>query len=130
MAAAIYNQLTNTTDADSAGTYVGSSDEPEGVIIETRFRSPDFFEIMEKNGMYIRNHRTKKLVPHMAENADVIISMAEEPYIPDFLRDNEKVIWWKIENPSFATREISKKTYDQIKKLVETLISSYPVIQR
>ena len=54
MAAAIYNKLTNSSDADSAGTYAGSPDEPEGQIISDLFKTPDFFEIMEKNGMSVR----------------------------------------------------------------------------
>lgn len=122
MATAIYNQITGTNDADSAGTYVGSVEEPEGVIIETRFRTPDFFEIMEKNGMYIRARRTKKLVPEMIADADIVVSMAEEPFVPDFLSSNKKVRKWEIENPPFATRDVSEKTYTQIRNLVEQLV--------
>jgi protein-tyrosine-phosphatase len=124
MAAALYNKITNTLDANSAGTYVGSESEPEGTIIETRYRTPDFFELMEENGMYIRNNRTQKLLPEMIEEADVMISMAEEPFVPDFLLNNKKVILWNVENPSFATREISEKTFSEIKDLVEKLINT------
>lgn len=124
MAASIYNQITGTDDADSAGTYVGSADVPEGNVIEKYFRTPDFFELMEENGMHLRNNRMKKLLPEMVENADIVVSMAEEPFIPDFLLNNEKVMQWEIENPTFATREVSEKTYDQIKSLIEGLVSS------
>jgi|SRR3989338_10952743 len=122
MAVSIYNQMTGTTDADSAGTYVGSLDEPEGSMIERYFRTPAFFELMEEKGIYIRNNRTKKLLPEMLEKASVVVSMAEKPFIPDFLINNKKVIWWKVENPPFATRDVSEKTYNQIKSLIEKLI--------
>lgn len=122
MAASIYNHLTNTVDADSAGTYVGSIEEPEGAVIEKLFRTADFFELMEEHGMNIRNNRTKKLLPEMIESASVVVSMAEEPFIPDFLFNSKKVVWWRVENPPFATRDISEKTYGQIKSLVERLI--------
>lgn len=122
MAAALYNKLTSSTDAHSAGTYVGSNAEPEDVIIETKFRTPDFFELMEREGMYIRQNRTTKLVPDMVEKADIVISMAEEPFIPDFLRENKRVVWWNVENPAFATHEVSERTYCQIKGLVEKMI--------
>ena len=122
MAAAIYNQITGTTDADSAGTYVDSIDAPEGATIEGYFRTPDFFEIMEENGMSIRSNRMKKLLPEMIESANVVVSMAEEPFIPDFLRSNKKVVRWEIENPPFATRDVSEKTYSQIKNLVKQLV--------
>jgi protein-tyrosine-phosphatase len=124
MAASIFNKITGTTDADSAGTYVGSADEPEGSIIENFFRTPDFFELMEENGINIRSNRTKKLLPEMLEKDTMAISMVEEPFIPDFLLNNKKVIRWEVENPPFATRQISEKTYYQIKGLVEQLISS------
>ncbi len=123
MAAAIYNQITNTTDADSAGTYVGFIDnEPEGIIIEKCFRTPDFFELMEENGISIRRNCTKKLLPEMIENASVVVLMAEEPFVPEFLLGNEKVIRWEVENPTLATRDVSEKTYSQIKSLVEHLV--------
>lgn len=124
MAAAIYNQITGTEDADSAGTYVGSVDVPEGAVIEKYFRTPDFFELMEENGMSIRGNRTKKLLPEMIESASIVVSMAEEPFIPDFLHDSEKVIWWEVENPLFATRDVSEKIYTKIKNSVEQLILS------
>ena len=124
MAAAIYNQITRTEDADSAGTYVGSADVPEGTIIEGYFRTPDFFELMEENGMNIRSNRTKKLLPEMIENANIVVSIVQEPFIPDFLRNNEKVVWWEVADPSFATRDVSEKTYSEIRGLVEQLISS------
>jgi len=122
MAASIYNQITDTVDASSAGTYVGSGDEPEGAVIEKFFRTPDFFELMEERGINIRNNRTKKLLPEMIENVDIVVSMVEKPFIPDFLIGNEKVMWWEVENPPFATRDVSEKTYNQIKSLVEHLI--------
>lgn len=124
MAAAIYNQITGTDDADSAGTYVGSVDVPEGTVIEKYFKTPDYFELMEENGMNIRNNLTKKLLPEMIENANITVSIVQEPFIPDFLRNNEKVIWWKVEDPSITTREVSEKTYSEIKSLVEQLVLS------
>lgn len=124
MAASIYNQITGTEDADSAGTYVGSAEVPEGTTIEGYFRTPDYFELMEENGMNIRSNRTKKLLPEMIERASVVVSIVQEPFIPEFLRNNGKVIWWKVEDPSFATREVSEKTYNEIKSLVEQLILS------
>jgi Mg2+ and Co2+ transporter CorA len=51
--------------------------------------------------------------------------MAEEPFIPNFLKDSKKVLWWDVHNPTIATREISEKTFDQIKGLVEgTLLNT------
>jgi protein-tyrosine-phosphatase len=122
MAAALYNQLTQSSDADSAGTYVGAEDAPKNDLIEKYFRTSDFFELMEENGMNIRSNKMKQVTHEIIEKFDAVVSMAEDPFIPDFLRDSEKVVWWNVENPQFATREVSEQTYRQIKSLVEELI--------
>lgn len=122
MAAAIYNKLTNSNNADSVGTYTGAPDEPEGQILKDLFTTPHFFEMMEKNGMNLRNNSTKRLLPHMIDEYDTVVSMAEEPYIPDFLKNANKVIWWDIKNPSFVDQEIAEDTYQKIEKLVQGLI--------
>jgi len=124
MAASIYNKLTGTQYADSAGTYVGSTEVPEGALIKKYFRTPEFFEFMEEQGMNIRDNRTKELSEGMIKSADVVVSMAEEPFIPPFLRTNKKVIRWEVENPPIATREVTEKIYTQINGLVEGLILS------
>lgn len=113
-AAAIYNRLTKTYDAISAGTYVGADDEPEGRRLSDILPS-DFFEIMDGYGCDLRNETTKKLTPEMIASADYVISMAEEPYIPDFLRD-EKVIVWDI--PNVATNENIKTIYENVANLL------------
>lgn len=123
MAAAIYNQLTDTEDAQSVGTYTGAPDEPEGQILADLFKTTDFFDVMEKHGMNLRSNSTKKLLPGMLENFDAIVSMAEEPYIPDFLKDDEKVIVWSVENPVFVDRKIAEDTFIKIDNLVRELIS-------
>lgn len=72
--------------------------------------------------MNIRGNRTKKLLPEMIENVSIVVSMAEEPFIPDFLHGNEKVVWWEVENPLFATLDVSEKIFNEIKGLIKKLI--------
>lgn len=122
MAAAIYNKLTNSNDADSVGTCTGAPDEPEGQRLADLFKTPHFFEIMEKNGMNVRDNSTKRLQSSMIDEYDVVISMAEEPYIPDFLKDAKKVIWWQVENPTYVDQKIAEDTYEIIIKFVGDLI--------
>lgn len=106
MAEAIYNKLTASSDAISVGTYTGAPDEPEGQKLSELFPTTDFFEVMEANGMNVRSNITKKLLPEMLTENDLVVSMAEEPYIPKFLKDDKKVIWWNIKNPSFVDKKI------------------------
>ena len=122
IASAIYNKLTNSNNSDSVGTYVGAHDEPEGQVLSDLFKTPDFFEIMERNDMNVRNNKTVRLMEDMFENYDLIVSMAEEPYIPDFLKNNKSVIWWEVENPKFVDQRVAEETYSKIEGLVRGLI--------
>jgi len=124
MAEAIYNKLTNSNDSHSVGTYTGAPDEPEGQILSNLFKTPHFFEVMEKNGMYVRDNKTKRLTEEMLDKYDIVVSMAEEPYIPDFLKNNKNVIWWDIENPNSVNQNIAEDTYEKIERLVKGLLEN------
>lgn len=124
MAAAIYNKLTATNDADSAGTYVGAADEPEGQRISDLFSTPQFFEVMEEHGINIRDHRTRQLLPSMMSEYGTIVSMAEEPYIPDFLKNSDKTIVWDIGNPTGVDRKVAQDDYQKIERLIKDLIKT------
>lgn len=121
MAAGIYNHLTNTNDATSAGTYTGAPDEPEGQPI-INLNGQKIFEVLEEHGINIRENKTRQLTPKILDDADIAISMAEEPYIPDCLKNNNKVIWWDVKNPETNSREEAEKTYKQLEGLIEEFL--------
>lgn len=77
---------------------------------------------MEKYGMHVRENKNKKLLPSMLGAYEIIVSMAEEPYIPDFLKQAKGIIHWEIENPDHMDEEIALYTYNKIRPLVEKLI--------
>lgn len=95
MAEAIYNKLSGTHDASSAGTY---SDVPaeEGCLIRVLNKTDDFINFMLTKGADLRERRTRKLLPEMLDRADVIISLAEPRYTPDFLKQYPGVIFWDV----------------------------------
>jgi len=120
IAEAVYNQITKSQDASSCGTYTGASDEPEGQVL-LNLLPLAFFEVMESHGLDLRNNRTRRLTPEMLKNADVAVSMAEQPYIPTFLRMDPKVIWWNVSDGS-GDRDITEATYQKIIGLVRALV--------
>jgi hypothetical protein len=122
MAAAIYNKISNTQNADSVGAYVGAIDEPEGRVLSNLFPTTDFFEVMEENEMYVRDNVTKGLNPNMLDVYDTVVSMVEDPDIPEYLKSDKRVIWWNIKNPSFVDRQVAEDTYNKIYSLVEDLL--------
>lgn len=118
IAAALYNKLTNSHFADSAGTYVGADNEPEGIKISDAITFEFFFDFMEARGMNIRNNTTRRLTSARLEEYDTVISMAEEPYIPEYLKEAKNIIWWGVKNPEDITEETVEDTYTKIDFLV------------
>ncbi len=131
MAAALYNKLTGSQDAFSVGTYTGAPEEPEGLVLgdlpKRNLLSEHFFKVMEDNGMYIREHRTTKLLPEMLDQYDVVVNMAQEGYIPDFLKKCSKVVWWTVADTKYITEDVAKETFEQVNKLVRELIASLDI---
>ena len=123
MAAAIYDDLVGHGAADSAGTYAGAPDEPEGQILADLFPTPDFFEAMERRGLYVRANVTRRLTPKMLDAYPVIVSMAEEPFVPDFLLACPRVIWWEMENPKVVDAAKAEEVYARMHGLVRSLVS-------
>lgn len=126
MAEAIYNHLTNSHDASSVGARVGEKDEPEGRILSDLFSDKSFFfNVLEAHGLNVRSNYTKKLLPEMLNQYDAVVSMAEEPYAPDFLKNDARVIWWDVKDGGDTTLESMTAKYNEIETLVRKLISSY-----
>ncbi len=49
--------------------------------------------------------------------------MAEEPFVPDFLRDAAHVMTWEIENPRVVDAAVAEGIYARIEPLVRDLIA-------
>ncbi|MBP9771932.1 MAG: hypothetical protein KBD16_03340 [Candidatus Pacebacteria bacterium] len=122
LAAALYNKVTGTTDAASAGTYVGAPDEPEGRLLSDLFPDPSFFEVLEEHDVHVRRYKTVRLTEAMLDNTDVIVSMAEEPFVPDFLKNHPNVVVWNVENPDTVDRPVAETLYKELFLLVQNLL--------
>jgi protein-tyrosine-phosphatase len=123
MAAAIYNKLTTSQAAHSVGTYAGAPDEPEGQVLADLFPTPDFFEAMEARGMNVRSNTTRRLHPRMLAAYDLVVSMAEEPFVPEFLREATHVIRWPMDNPKVVDRAVAEAFIERMSELVAGLIA-------
>lgn len=124
IAEAIYNTLTGSKDAISAGTTVGTPSEPEGRLLPECFKTDAFFHVMDTHGLDMRNKKTRALTPELLQSVERVVSMVEEPFVPEYLRSDSRVLWWNgIENPDGITEENTEAAYQQIKCLVEEYIT-------
>lgn len=123
MAEAIYNKLTNTHNANSAGTRVEMPGETLGER-KKRIGSSPVFDVMSNNGLNPANKQQTQLTKEMLSRYDIVISMAGKKYTSEWLSDAPNYTYWKINDPKArgysytdgARRRIEVKIREMIKK--------------
>ena len=111
MAAAYFNKLVDPTKARavSAGTQPGERVHPEVV------------QVMQEEGIDLRDARPQQLTPQLAADAQLLITMGcgdECPYVPGLRRDD-----WPVEDPKGQPIDGVRMTRDDIRARVEALIA-------
>lgn len=125
MAAALYNQLTHTTDATSAGTYV---DKPGETLAERKARRSDekshlyTFEVMAKEGIDVSSSIRTQLSKDMPAKYDAVINMAEPENTPSWLPQDRHYQYWPVKDPGGISLEVTEEAKNIIKAKVIELI--------
>jgi len=128
VAESLFNHVKNDGDeVKSCGTWV----EREGLTgkklkdfdgINSPMSLINLIEVMKEKGFDLSENICKPVTPELVDWADKIISMAEDDESPDYLLNNPKVTFWKVENPSNFTKELARETVEKIEKLILTHI--------
>ncbi len=124
LAAALYNKLTNSRDADSAGTFV---DFPGETLLERRKRRGGTYTInaMAEEGVDVSNNVRTQLTPSMLRNYGKVISMAEPEFTPEWLAHDDSYVYWEITDPQGKGLEATLVAKEKIKtKIAELLVQS------
>ncbi|HXE81091.1 MAG TPA: hypothetical protein VNK41_10095 [Vicinamibacterales bacterium] len=111
MAAAYFNKLVDPAQARalSAGTRPADRIHPEVV------------QVMQEEGIDLREARPQILTPALAADAQLLITMGcgdECPYLPGLRRDD-----WPLEDPKGQPIERVRAIRDDIRRRVEALIA-------
>jgi protein-tyrosine-phosphatase len=108
MAEKIYNTLTNSNDAASAGT---KTEYPNETLAERKRRVGKSFvvDVMNDHDLSIDSQKQKLLTKVMLDNYDVIISMAGKKYTPKWLSESPKYVYWKIRDPKARSYETTNR---------------------
>jgi protein-tyrosine-phosphatase len=98
MAAAIYNKLSNSQSADSAGTHV---DNPGELLLDRSIRLGGSLtlDVMKDHGYDINKGVQTQLTPEMLNKYDKVISVAGMRYTPKWLANAPNYTYWKITDP-------------------------------
>ncbi len=124
IAAGLYNKLTNSTDADSAGTYV---DFPGETLLERRNRRGGTYtiDVMAEEGVNVSNNVRTQLTPEMLKSYGKIISMAEPDFTPAWLSENANYTYWEVADPQGKDFEATFEAKEKIKaRITEFLLQS------
>ncbi|MDR1300269.1 MAG: GNAT family N-acetyltransferase, partial [Candidatus Nomurabacteria bacterium] len=120
MAKAIYNKLSKSHNAESAGVGV-YKEQPMGTTIGERnkivgrelgiknYTSTAQEVLLEKHDIDITDASRTQLEPEMLAKYDLVVNIAEKKQTPDWLR-GENVIWWGIKDPGLVEERKDKKT--------------------
>ncbi len=77
---------------------------------------------MKKENIDISGNTTTQLKPEMLKKYDKIIVMAEPETIPDYLKNNDKFVYWEIEDLKGRSDKEYEKRIRKIKKLIKEFI--------
>ncbi len=123
MAAALYNKMTGTHDAESAGTEVS---RPGKTLQERRDRRGGTFVIdvmSEEEGIDISQNTRTQLAEGMLSNYDLVINMAQPEYTPGWLKDHPNYVYWPIDDPGGKGKEATVRAKSEIVEMLKKLLS-------
>jgi protein-tyrosine-phosphatase len=125
IAEAIFRQLSKEKHFVQSAGIEALGDEGknlDGMLLKDRDSSKYVIECLKEIGIDVSNSVIKKLTSEMVKNSDKIFIMVKSDTVPEFLKENSKVIYWDIEDPSGKTLENHRQTRDKIKELIEKIL--------
>jgi protein-tyrosine-phosphatase len=121
MAASIYNRLTNSQSAKSAGVKVTHEGETLGER-RARIGGSHTLTVMQEDGYDISNNKQHQLTKGMLSKYDVVVSMHHEGDDPEWLLNSSKYLFWDVTDPYGNTLEETRKTKDLILAKVQDFV--------
>lgn len=123
MAEAIYNRLTNSTDASSAGTHIEGAGDTLAEFNNRPGTKSFTIEVMRDAGFNIEDNKQKQLTKDMLEEYDLVVSMAAKQFTPGWLSSAPNYVYWKISDPRGRSYAVTKHAKDEVERKVNELIS-------
>jgi len=107
MAEIIYNHLSKTKNASSAGTQVKEGDPIH----------PDVFATFDRHFLKYPDLFAKQLTREMVDKADKIILMTQTS-VPAYVKNSPKVTYWDIDNPQDMGLNVYEVVYKKIREKI------------
>lgn len=126
MAEAIFNKVSpDGYTSISAGTKVFDKDgnSKEGEILANRDGAKQVLEVLRELDIEAGTAARNQITENMVDESDVVVVMAEKETWPEYLVNNDKVIYWEIIDPKAKGIDDTRQIRNQINELVEKLIA-------
>ena len=118
MAEVIFNKYSKHKSSSAGILILGNKPQK---LKDIPFTKP-IIEFMKKEGVDLSEKERKQLNPEMCNGFDKIIVMAEPETIPDYLKKNEKMIYWDVKDPKGMSNKEYVKIINQLKDLIRNFI--------
>lgn len=128
IAETVFNQRASAKHhAFSAGTWVRDKDgvSMHGKKLNEFEAAKEVISSLHEIGIDASKNKRDQIDNEMVEEADLIVVMAEEHTIPEFLKNSPKVKYWEVEDPKGMSQEDTNKIRDQISVLVDGLLDEF-----
>jgi protein-tyrosine-phosphatase len=89
----LYNKITGTDNAFSAGTVVNN----EQTLGEMGEKVQNVIQVMNEENIDVSSHLRKQVSEELVQCADIVIDMAETDTIPDFVKNHLNRIIWEVD---------------------------------
>lgn len=121
IAEALYNKLSQSHDADSAGTHVEKDGETLGQR-KKRIGGSYLVDMMADHHLDVSSKQQTQLTKAMLSDYDLVINMAGKHYTPTWLAREPNYVYWKVQDPAGRSYEITERIMRQIEAKVRELI--------
>jgi arsenate reductase len=124
MAAAFYNKLSGTNNAESAGTHVW---KPGQTLLERKHELKGksyIVDVMAEEGIDVSNAVQTQLTKDMLKNYDLVVNMAGVKYTPKWLKDSPNYEFWKVRDAMGRNHQVTVRARDAVKQKVTDLLKS------
>lgn len=122
MAEAIFNKFCQGkhTSISSGTTVVTKEKNREG----QKIYDPNIITIIKELGIDISENTRNQVTIEMLKDADKVVVMAEPETFPDFLKLNEKTIFWDVPDPFQQSLEFARDVRNRLQALVGDFIKT------
>ncbi|MEA3305031.1 MAG: hypothetical protein U9Q15_04890, partial [Patescibacteria group bacterium] len=111
IAETLYNKLSQTHRAYSAGTNVTTSP-----------RNSHIYEILQEENIDIQNKQKQQLNEELFNHATKVYVLCDKKHCPEYVINSKKVIYWDVKDPYDEDKSFLSMTRDIIKKHIEEIL--------